>query len=57
MMHSVKSMTMSKDMRIALSGVPLAFGVSDMSSRCYELFIFVGMFAVIFAQCFSKKYC
>ena len=48
---------MSKDMRIALSGVPLAFGVSDMSSRCYELFIFVGMFAVIFAQCFSKKFC
>ena len=44
-----------KDTRMALSGIPLAFSVRDMSIRWYESFIFVGMFSVNFGQYFSTN--
>ena len=47
-------LTMSKDTRMSLSGIPLAFSVSNMSVRRCESFIFVDMFSVNFAQCFSQ---
>ena len=47
---------MSKDTRIALSAIPLAFiVVSSMSIRWYESFIFVGIFPVNFGQCFPTN--
>ena len=43
-------LAMSKDTRIALPGIPLAFTVSYMSIRWYESFVFVGMFLLNFGK-------
>ena len=40
---------------MALSVILLAFSVSELSIRWYGSFIFVGMFSVSFAQCFSTS--
>ena len=46
---------MSKQRRMVLSGIPVAYSYSNISIRWYEPFIFVGMFSVNVGQCFSTN--